>query len=171
MIVGWLFDWVIINQGRPCQIIYAVKLKRNYASIIRGSGGWSHIQLISNQTPALLHTLHNHPRVYSTYLFLSHIYYNLTLYCTPHLLILQLGEGAFSVVIEATKKTTGQTYAVKVVTKSKLTQEDEVALRDEIQVLKELQHEHIIRLYDVFEEKSYWYLVTEQMKGGELFDR
>jgi len=57
------------------------------------------------------------------------------------------------------------------VTKSKLTKEDEVALKDEIQVLKELQHDHIIRLYDVFEEKSYWYLITEQMKGGELFDR
>lgn len=82
-----------------------------------------------------------------------------------------LGEGAFSVVIEATKKDTSETYAVKVVTKSKLTKEDEIALKDEIQVLKDLKHEHIIRLYDVFEENSYWYLVTEQMKGGELFDR
>ena len=83
----------------------------------------------------------------------------------------KLGEGAFSVVIEATKKSTGESFAVKVVTKSKLTKEDEIALKDEIQVLKELQHNHIIRLYDVFEERSYWYLVTEQMKGGELFDR
>lgn len=84
---------------------------------------------------------------------------------------LQLGEGAFSVVIEATKKDTNESYAVKVVTKSKLTKEDEIALKDEIQVLKELKHDHIIRLYDVFEESSYWYLITEQMKGGELFDR
>lgn len=83
----------------------------------------------------------------------------------------QLGEGAFSVVIEATKKDTSESFAVKVVTKSKLTKEDEIALKDEIQVLKDLNHEHIIRLYDVFEESSYWYLVTEQMKGGELFDR
>jgi serine/threonine protein kinase len=52
-----------------------------------------------------------------------------------------------------------------------LTKEDEIALKDEIQVLKDLKHEHIIQLYDVFEENSYWYLVTEQMKGGELFDR
>ena len=84
---------------------------------------------------------------------------------------MQLGEGAFSVVIEATDKTTGESYAVKVVTKSKLTKEDEIALKDEIAVLKELQHKHIIRLYDVFEENSYYYLITEQMKGGELFDR
>ena len=83
----------------------------------------------------------------------------------------QLGEGAFSVVIEATKRSTNDHYAVKVVTKSKLTKEDEIALKDEIDVLNELKHEHIIRLYDVYEEPSYYYLVTEQMKGGELFDR
>jgi len=82
-----------------------------------------------------------------------------------------LGEGAFSVVIEATNKETGESYAVKVVTKSKLTKEDEIALKDEIIVLRELEHQHIIRLYDVYEEKSFWYLVTEKMTGGELFDR
>lgn len=82
-----------------------------------------------------------------------------------------LGEGAFSVVIEASDKSTGESYAVKVVTKSKLTKEDEIALKDEIQVLRELQHPHIIRLYDVFEEKEFWYMVTEKMSGGELFDR
>lgn len=82
-----------------------------------------------------------------------------------------LGEGAFSVVIEATKRGSDESYAVKVVTKSKLTKEDEIALKDEIIVLKELQHQHIIRLYDVYEEKDFWYLVTEKMSGGELFDR
>jgi len=82
-----------------------------------------------------------------------------------------LGEGAFSVVIEATKKSSGESFAVKVVTKSKLTKEDEIALKDEIQVLGDLKHPHIIRLYDVYEEKDFWYLVTEKMMGGELFDR
>lgn len=83
----------------------------------------------------------------------------------------KLGEGAFSVVIEGSKKSTNESFAVKVVTKSKLTKEDSIALKDEIQVLNELKHQHIIRLYDVFEEKDFWYLVTEKMSGGELFDR
>jgi calcium/calmodulin-dependent protein kinase I len=65
----------------------------------------------------------------------------------------------------------GGTYAIKIVTKAKLTTEDEAALNDEISVLKELQHPNIIRLYDVFDEKQYYYLVTECMNGGELFDR
>lgn len=83
----------------------------------------------------------------------------------------KLGEGAFSVVIEAVRKTNNKSYAIKIVTKSKLSIEDEQALKDEIQVLNELKHENIIQLYDVFDERSFIYLVTELMSGGELFDR
>lgn len=83
----------------------------------------------------------------------------------------KLGEGAFSVVIEAVKKSDNKSYAIKVVTKSKLSIEDEQALQDEIEVLNKLNHSNIIQLYDVFDERSYIYLVTEIMTGGELFDR
>ena len=38
-------------------------------------------------------------------------------------------------------------------------------------MLQELKHPNIIRLHDVFEEKAFYYLVTEKMMGGELFDR
>ena len=65
----------------------------------------------------------------------------------------------------------GNTYAVKIVTKAKLTREDDLALRDEIGILKALHHPNIIKLYDVFDESEYYYLVTELMRGGELFDR
>mmetsp|Transcript_21627 Transcript_21627/g.20774 ORF Transcript_21627/g.20774 Transcript_21627/m.20774 type:complete len:352 (-) Transcript_21627:351-1406(-) len=82
-----------------------------------------------------------------------------------------LGEGAFSVVKKGTQNATGNTFAIKIVTKSKLSHEDEIALKDEISILKVMNHVHIIRLYEVFEEPSYYYLVTEQMQGGELFDR
>jgi serine/threonine protein kinase len=83
----------------------------------------------------------------------------------------QLGEGAFSVVKEGSHKQTGDAYAIKIVTKAKLTKEDEIALKDEIDILKDFRHPHIIMLYDVFDEPQYYYLVTEKMGGGELFDR
>lgn len=83
----------------------------------------------------------------------------------------KLGEGAFSVVIAALENKSKESYAIKVVTKSKLSVEDEIALKDEISVLRELKHEHIIRLYGVFDEDSFIYLVMERMVGGELFDR
>ncbi|GFH46717.1 myosin light chain kinase [Chaetoceros tenuissimus] len=82
-----------------------------------------------------------------------------------------LGEGAFSVVKEVTSRSKRSNYAAKIVTKAKLTKEDEIALHDEIGILKKMKHNHIINLYDVFDEPSYYYLVTELMLGGELFDR
>jgi len=82
-----------------------------------------------------------------------------------------LGEGAFSTVKKGTNNSTQCCFAIKIVTKSKLSHEDEVALKDEISILRVMNHEHIIRLYEVFDEQSYYYLVTEQMQGGELFDR
>jgi serine/threonine protein kinase len=34
-----------------------------------------------------------------------------------------------------------------------------------------MSHDHIINLFDVFDESTYYYLITEIMLGGELFDR
>jgi len=53
----------------------------------------------------------------------------------------------------------------------RLTQADEVGLKDEISILKPMRHHHIIRLHEVFEDKQFYYLVTEMMTGGELFDK
>eukprot|EP00957_Ditylum_brightwellii_P021520 1622519-Ditylum_brightwellii.AAC.1 len=84
----------------------------------------------------------------------------------------KLGTGAFSTVREGKhRQHKDHTFAVKCVTRSKLTEEDTAALLDEVSILKELQHEHIIRLYDFFEEDATYYLVMERMTGGELFDR
>jgi len=83
----------------------------------------------------------------------------------------KLGEGAFSVVKKGTHVQTRDTFAIKVVHRAKLTREDEIALMDEISVLNNLKHNHIIRLYDVFEEPKHYFLVTEMLEGGELFDR
>ena len=72
---------------------------------------------------------------------------------------------------EVTHRTKKDIYAAKIVTKAKLTKEDEDALQDEIAILRRINHANIISLYDVFDESAYYYLVTEIMFGGELFDR
>lgn len=83
-----------------------------------------------------------------------------------------LGTGAFSTVREGFKRTDPQTsFAVKCINRKKLSEEDEKALLDEVSILKEMNHIHIIRLFDIFEEPSTYYLVMERMCGGELFDR
>lgn len=83
-----------------------------------------------------------------------------------------LGTGAFSTVREGFHRSNAEmSYAVKCINRKKLSEEDEAALLDEVAILKELRQQHIIRLYDFFEEPSTYYLVMERMRGGELFDR
>lgn len=86
---------------------------------------------------------------------------------------LQLGTGAYSTVREGyhTRSNNDVTYAVKCINRKKLSEEDEAALLDEVAILQEMKHIHIIRLYDFFVESSTYYLVMERMSGGELFDR
>lgn len=47
---------------------------------------------------------------------------------------------------------------------------EKIRLKFEIDILKNLDHPNILRLYEVFEDKKYIYLVTELCQGGELFD-
>ena len=89
-----------------------------------------------------------------------------------HFSAIQLGTGAFSTVREGFHRSNSSiSYAVKCVNRKKLSEEDEAALLDEVAILMEMKHVHIIRLYDFFTEPSTYYLVMEQMRGGELFDR
>ncbi|KAF0688083.1 Aste57867_20244 [Aphanomyces stellatus] len=83
----------------------------------------------------------------------------------------KLGEGTFSVVKEGIQKSTGKKFAIKCIKKSGLSQEDLDALHEEIDILKKMSHPNIMTLYEVYTEAQYYYLVTEFMEGGELFDR
>jgi serine/threonine protein kinase len=41
----------------------------------------------------------------------------------------------------------------------------------EISIMKLIDHEHCVKLYNVFNSSNHVYLVLEIMTGGELFDR
>ena len=83
-----------------------------------------------------------------------------------------LGTGAFSTVREGFHKSSNQvSFAIKCINRKKLSEEDEAALLDEVSILKEMNHAHIIRIFDFFVEPATYYLVMERMRGGELFDR
>lgn len=47
---------------------------------------------------------------------------------------------------------------------------EKIRLKYEIDILKNLDHPNIVKLYEVFEDKTYIYLITELCSGGELFD-
>jgi calcium/calmodulin-dependent protein kinase I len=83
----------------------------------------------------------------------------------------ELGRGNYSIVRLATRKADNKKFAVKVVTRDNMTENDDKALRHEVEIMKALDHPNIVKLYDFYEEPRRYYLVIEHMAGGELFDR
>jgi calcium/calmodulin-dependent protein kinase I len=83
----------------------------------------------------------------------------------------QLGEGAYAIVNKAIHKTDGKLFAIKIVSRASLDRDTEHALQDEIAILSKLHHEHIMGLYESIVTVDKYYLVTEYLEGGELFDR
>lgn len=90
----------------------------------------------------------------------------------------KLGEGAFSVVkLGHAKKEKFRPvadvpdYAIKIIEKDGLTEEDKIGLEQEISILLEISHPNIINLYEHFDEEDKIYMVTELIMGDELFNR
>jgi len=82
----------------------------------------------------------------------------------------EIGRGGFSVVVEATSRANGEKYAVKIVEKS-LIQEDIKLLKREIDIMKQVEHENILKLIEIYEDDENVYIVMELVDGSELFDR
>ena len=68
-------------------------------------------------------------------------------------------------------KATDTEYAIKVIDKPEMEEFDKACLQNEIAVLSELKHPHIIGLYDVFDTPENIFMVLEMVHGGELLDR
>jgi len=81
-----------------------------------------------------------------------------------------LGEGTFSTVKRGYDRDR-KSFAVKVVKKKNLEKEDLEGLRREIDLLSTLQHPNILSFHKVYDEEKWCYIVTEIMRGGDLFDR
>ena len=82
-----------------------------------------------------------------------------------------IGRGSFATVKKAKFRATGERFAVKVLSKKKMNDDDKAALLTEISILKHVDHPNIVKLIDVFEDDRHWCLVMELMSGGELFDQ
>ena len=41
----------------------------------------------------------------------------------------------------------------------------------ELKILRKLDHPNILKVYDLFQDENYFYLITEYCSGGELFDK
>ena len=81
-----------------------------------------------------------------------------------------LGFGDVSKVRTAIHKATQDVRAVKIIDKLRLTSKDLNKLHVEIDILKELTHPNIVKLFEVYEDKGFIYLVEELFEGCQIFD-
>ena len=80
-----------------------------------------------------------------------------------------LGSGNFAVVKKATRKSDGLVCAVKIIDKAKV--EDMQDIEREIDIMGQIDHPNVIKLYEIHDEAKKMNLVMELVTGGELFDR
>jgi calcium/calmodulin-dependent protein kinase I len=83
----------------------------------------------------------------------------------------KLGTGSFAIVKRAVRKSDSKEFAVKVVKKAKLTQEELAVVHEEVEIMHRINHPHCVRLFEIFETSKRLYMVMELLTGGELFDR
>ncbi|XP_067408160.1 serine/threonine-protein kinase BRSK1 isoform X2 [Emydura macquarii macquarii] len=91
-------------------------------------------------------------------------------YVGPYRLEKTLGKGQTGLVKLGIHCITGQKVAIKIVNREKLSESVLMKVEREIAILKLIEHPHVLKLHDVYENKKYLYLVLEHVSGGELFD-
>uniref|UniRef100_A0A674NR07 Si:dkey-16p21.7 n=1 Tax=Takifugu rubripes TaxID=31033 RepID=A0A674NR07_TAKRU len=91
-------------------------------------------------------------------------------YVGPYRLEKTLGKGQTGLVKLGVHCITGQKVAIKIVNREKLSESVLMKVEREIAILKLIEHPHVLKLYEVYENNKYLYLVLEHVSGGELFD-
>lgn len=81
----------------------------------------------------------------------------------------KLGHGSYATVYQAHHKSNGGNYAVKVISREKIgSAKLQTNLEQEIAIMKEINHENVVRLFGTFTSKNNFYLVLEFCGGGDL---
>ncbi|XP_072321363.1 death-associated protein kinase 2a [Eucyclogobius newberryi] len=86
----------------------------------------------------------------------------------------ELGSGQFAIVKRCVERSTGLSFAAKFIKKRQSMASSRGVRRDDIErevsILRQIQHENIVTLQDVYENRTDVVLILELVSGGELFD-
>ena len=81
-------------------------------------------------------------------------------------------KGTFSIVKLGENKITKEKVAIKIMEKNQIiNQDDKNRIDREIQMLKSLNHENVIKIYNILEDSKRFYIIMEYCENGELFNR
>lgn len=84
----------------------------------------------------------------------------------------KIGEGSYSKVFKVMHLITKELRAIKIINKDLLeNQQDDKKTLNEIEILSMLDHPNIIKVFEYFSDKKFFYLVVELAKGGELYEK
>ena len=88
-------------------------------------------------------------------------------------IICKLGKGSFGSVFKVKHKITGEIRAMKIIKNTSVDDKvgvDNVKFLKEIQVLKELDHPNIIKIFEYYLDNKNHYIIQELLTGGELYE-
>ncbi|CAG9333066.1 unnamed protein product [Blepharisma stoltei] len=87
--------------------------------------------------------------------------------------IKKIGHGTFSLVYLAIDKSTNKEFAIKAINKSQFSNQNEAKkiIKNEISILRKLNHPGIAKLHKVYESDGYVYLVFDYLAGDNLCQR
>lgn len=80
-----------------------------------------------------------------------------------------IGRGVTSKVYKCLNSETGERWAVKILEKKLLKKDDVNRFLKEIYILKNLEHPHIVRVYEYMQDADRVYIIMELLRGRELF--
>lgn len=82
-----------------------------------------------------------------------------------------LGKGTFGKVKTGIHCLTQKKVAVKILDKDKIKEAADIErITREIKILKKMRHVNVVQLFDTISTKRHFYLITEFIKGGDLYD-
>ena len=75
-----------------------------------------------------------------------------------------IGQGSYGKVKRVRHKKLGEERAMKIVSKQS------ESSQNEIEILRRVSHPNIVNIYEIFEDNKKYYIITELLDGGELFE-